>query len=55
MSSNRIPLFVSGFAAILLLVCLGWWWLVFGKIASAGTIGPFDVVTCLVADTDPEE
>ena len=52
MFDSRLPWLAAILAAVLLVVSLGWWWLVFGTITAAGTISMLDAATCLAADTD---
>ncbi len=52
MSENPVSRLTALLAGLLLLLSLGWWWLVFGSITTAGTISPLEAAVCLAADTD---
>lgn len=47
--ASTLTAMLAGFLA---LFSIGWWWLVFGKITTSGTISPLDAAVCLAADTD---
>lgn len=52
MSEFRLPIVIGGIGLAVLTASLGWWWLVFGNVASTGTITYAQAAVCFAADTD---
>ncbi|WP_331376070.1 hypothetical protein [Sinorhizobium chiapasense] len=53
MTSNvKLAVAMASFAGVLLVLSLGWWWLVFGNVVASGYISSAQAATCLAADTD---
>lgn len=52
MFEKRFVVFTLSLSITLLLLSLGWWWLVFGNVVENGYITTAQAATCLAAETD---
>ena len=52
MFEKRFVVFTPSLSITLLLLSLGWWWLVFGNVVENGYITTAQAATCLAAETD---